>query len=90
MNILLPYMARWHTLNWTRYHSLAYALAEKGNKLVVLQPPGLVSEETNFQEIDGFDHPNLELVEVSIPAWLWQLKVPFEKLVKKLFSNRQM
>jgi len=87
MKILFPYMARWYAVNWTRYHSLLTVLADKGHEVIVLQPPRLVSEETNYQEIDPVSHRNIDLVDVDIPAWLWSMKMPLEKLAKKaIFS----
>ena len=83
MRILFPYMARWHAVNWTRYHSLLCELANRGHEIHVLQPPMLDSEETNFQEIAPVDQPNLTLHDVSIPSILWETKFPKDKLVKK-------
>ena len=71
MKILFPYMARWHAVNWTRYHSLLYALADAGHEIHVLQPPPLVSAETNFQEITPRPHPGVVLHEVALTPWLW-------------------
>ncbi len=87
MKILFPYMARWHAVNWTRYHSLLSALAEMGHEVHVLQPPSLESAETNYQEIEVVDQANVIVRDVPINQKLWKLKLPFEKLAKKaIFS----
>lgn len=87
MKILFPYMARWHAVNWTRYHSLLVEMANRGHEVYVLQPPPLKSAETNFQEIAYVEQKNLHLIEVKTPKMIWDTKVPFDKLVKKaLFS----
>jgi glycosyltransferase involved in cell wall biosynthesis len=83
MKILFPYMARWYALNWSRYHSLLVALAQRGHEVHVMQPPALRSAETNFQEIAATPVPGLFVHEVSVPSWLWRTSFPFDKLVKK-------
>lgn len=92
MKILFPYMARWYSLNWSRYHSLLAALGERGHEVHVLQPPSMKSHETNFLEIEARPMPGVHLHDVAVPVWLWQRRFPFEKLVKKalytLFSVR--
>lgn len=87
MKILFPYMARWYAVNWTRYHSLLYVLADKGHKVVVLQPPMLESSETNYQEIKPVLHENIEVIDVPLPDFIWKRKFPLEKLVKKAFYS---
>lgn len=83
LKILFPYMARWKAINWTRYHSLLTSLAEKGHEVIVLQPPPLKSEETNFQQIEIEMSPGIRLVDVSVPLWLWRRRFPLDKLMKK-------
>lgn len=83
MKILFPYMARWYALNWSRYHSLLVALAQRGHEVHVMQPPALQSAETNFQEIAATPVAGLFVHEVAVPAWLWRTRFPFDKLVKK-------
>jgi glycosyltransferase involved in cell wall biosynthesis len=83
MKILFPYMARWKSVNWTRYHSLLTYVAEKGHQVYVLQPPAMESEETNFQEIEAKVPSNLQLIDVGIPASIWKRHFPLDKLVKK-------
>ena len=83
MKILFPYMARWHSLNWSRYHSLLIALAQRGHEIHVMQPPAMQSSETNFVEIAPVPVHGLHVHDVPMPAWFWQRKFPFDKLVKK-------
>ena len=83
MKILFPYMARWYSLNWSRYHSLLIALAQRGHEVHVLQPPPMQSQETNFLEIVPVPVPGLTVHDVAVPAWIWNRRMPFEKLVKK-------
>jgi glycosyltransferase involved in cell wall biosynthesis len=83
MNFLFPYMARWQTANYTRYHGLLKGLAQAGHNAVVLQPPRLNSAETNFFEVDNEVPPGISIVEIHVPEWLWQCSLPLEKLVKK-------
>lgn len=83
MKILFPYMARWKSVNWTRYHSLFDELAEMGHEIYILQPPPLLSKETNFQEIEVELKENIHLVDINVPGWLWNVKFPFDKLFKK-------
>ncbi|MED5622037.1 glycosyltransferase family protein [Ideonella sp. BN130291] len=83
MKILFPYMARWYSLNWSRYHSLLTALAQRGHEVHVMQPPSMPSAETNFVEIAPVPIPGLKVHDVPVPAWLWQRKFPLDKLVKK-------
>jgi len=52
VNFLFPYLARWRTVNWTRYHQLFTRLADRGHDVYVLQPPASNMPETNFQEIE--------------------------------------
>lgn len=87
MNILFPYMARWHAVNWTRYHSLLIALADAGHVVHVLQPPPLRSAETNFQEIARTDRRNIHVHDVPLARALWNARFPFDKLVKKAYFS---
>lgn len=87
MKILFPYMARWHAVNWSRYHSLLYALADAGHEIHVMQPPPLVSAETNFQEIETRGHPNIRVHDVALAQWLWQKHAPLDKLFKKAYYS---
>lgn len=86
MNILFPYMARWKSVNWTRYHNLFNEFAKKGHKIFIIQPPLLKSKETNFIEIDSELHENIHLITLNkIP--LWNINTPLSKLFKKGVYN---
>ena len=87
MKLLFPYMARWHAVNWSRYHSILYALADAGHEIHVMQPPPLESAETNFQEIKSGGHPNIRVHDVELTRWLWQLRLPLDKLFKKAYYS---
>ena len=87
MKILFPYMARWHAVNWSRYHSLLYALADAGHEIHVMQPPSMKSAETNFQEIESRGHPNISIHEVALSRWLWDRHLPLDKLFKKAYYS---
>ena len=53
MNILFPYLARWRSANWSRYHQLLTLLCRKGHRVYVLEPPPLPSaQETNYTDLD--------------------------------------
>jgi len=83
MNFLFPYMARWQTANYTRYHALFKGLAQLGHKVIVLQPPRLNSAETSFLEVNSEITSGIGLIEIPVPDWLWKSSVPLEKLIKK-------
>ena len=76
-------MARWHAVNWTRYHSLLHTLARMGHEVHVLQPPALESLETNFQEIKAIHHEGVFVHDVFIPGFLWNRRLFMDKLSKK-------
>lgn len=83
MNFLFPYMARWKSINWTRYHQLFTELARSGHNVHVIQAPSQASEETNFQEIELEIPERLFLHEIKINPIFWQTKLPLNKLIKK-------
>ncbi len=87
MKILFPYMARWHAVNWSRYHSLLYALADAGHEIHVMQPPRLTSAETNFQEIESKGHKNIMVHDVPLWPALWNRRMPLDKLFKKAYYS---
>ena len=54
MRLLFPYMARWRSANWSRYHHLLTALARRGHQITVLQAPPLPgARETNYIDLDA-------------------------------------
>jgi glycosyltransferase involved in cell wall biosynthesis len=83
VNFLFPYMARWQTANYTRYHGLLKGLAQSGHNVIVLQPPRLNSAETNFFEVNNDVPAGISVIEIHVPDWLWRSSLPFEKLIKK-------
>lgn len=84
MRILFPYLARWRSANWSRYHHLLSALASRGHEIVVVQPPARPAAlETNFLEMDGPVPPGITLVELDLPGTLWRANFPLDKFFKK-------
>jgi len=82
MNILFPYMARWRSANWTRYHQLLTALCRKGHKIFILEPPASVSsEETNYTDLDIELPEGIFVQEIRMP--FWEMRLPLDKLVRK-------
>ena len=81
MIFLFPYMARWRAANWTRYHQLLTHLCYKGHQVIVLEPPPLTLSETNFIDLDIALPERMSVVQVPVP--LWQVKTPWQKLVKR-------
>jgi len=78
---LFPYMARWRAANWTRYHQLLTHLCHKGHQVIVLEPPPLTLGETDFIDLDIALPEGRSVVQVPVP--LWQVKTPWQKLVKR-------
>jgi glycosyltransferase involved in cell wall biosynthesis len=83
MRILFPYLARWHSANWSRYHQLLNALSRLGHEVIVLQPPSLALAETNYAEVPLTHDGGPRVQEVPVPPALWQRRFPLEKLIKK-------
>jgi glycosyltransferase involved in cell wall biosynthesis len=83
MKFLFPYMARWHSANWSRYHQLLAALARRGHQVFVLQPPTLDLPETNYTEVDMVGGADLMVSEIRVAPGLWGRRLPLEKLAKK-------
>ena len=83
MIILFPYMARWNSANRSRYYHLFNKIADLGHTVVVVQPPPRDSDETNYIDLPVEHHPNIRLVTVRMPTWLWKHSLPVDKLLKK-------
>jgi glycosyltransferase involved in cell wall biosynthesis len=83
MNFLFPYMARWKAVNWSRYHQIFTRLAEMGHQVYILQPPSSNMQETGFQEIEIETPKNLHLIDVELNLFLWNCRLPLNKLIKK-------
>ena len=83
MRILFPYLARWRSANWTRYHQLLGELARQGHEVLVFEPPPRPSRETNYTDLPIALPARLQVRETPIPSALWQRPLPLDKLVKK-------
>jgi glycosyltransferase involved in cell wall biosynthesis len=84
MRLLFPYMARWRSANWSRYHHLLTALARRGHQITVLQAPPLPgARETNYIDLDAPLPAGIEVVDLHVPAALWRPTWPLDKLAKK-------
>lgn len=82
MNVLFPYLARWRSANWSRYHQLLSALCRQGHQVYVLEaPPRPDSGETNYTDAAVSLPKGMTVREISVP--LWQVSFPLEKLAKK-------
>lgn len=86
MRILFPYMARFRTSSYSRYHALLTALAEQGHEIFVVEPPARKSVELNWLEGDSGTHPHIHVIEATMPRY-WYHRMPFDKLwAKGLYS----
>ncbi len=84
MHVVFPYLARWYSANWSRYHHLLTALARRGHQITVLQPPPRPGvRETNYWEVDGPPVPEIDLVDLRIPSSVWRTPLPLDRLFKK-------
>jgi len=83
MNILFPYLARWRSANWSRYHQLLGALCRQGHRVYVLQAPMWHgAAETNYTDAAVVPLPaGMAVHEIPVP--LWRARLPLEKLAKK-------
>lgn len=83
MNILFPYLARWRSANWSRYHQLLGALCRQGHRVHVLQAPmWRGAAETNYTDAAAAPLPEgMAVHEVPVP--LWGAQLPLEKLARK-------
>ena len=77
-------MARWKAINWQRFQQLLVVIAQKGHNVHILQSPRLKeSLENAYQDIDVSLPPTMFLHEVSVPQWMWNLRLPLGKLFRK-------
>lgn len=82
MNILFPYLARWRSANWSRYHQLLGALCRQGHQVHILEaPPRPNSRETNYADVAVPLPAGMTVHEIPVP--LWNASLPLEKLAKK-------
>ena len=82
-------MARWNSANMSRYYHLFKRIAEAGHTVIVVQPPPRISEETNYIDLPMQNHGNIILHTVSVAPWLWNMKFPVDKFVKKALYTLQ-
>jgi len=83
MNVLFPYLARWRSANWSRYHQLLGALCRQGHRVHVLEAPMWHgAAETNYTDAAVVPLPaGMAVHEIPVP--LWRARLPLEKLAKK-------
>lgn len=83
MNLLIPYLARWNSLNRSRYYQIVQHLAREGNHVYILQPPAMKSMDTGFVEINDAVDERIHLINVDINPRFWNMRLPLDKIVKK-------
>lgn len=83
MNFLVPYLVRWDSLNRSRYYQIFQILAAKGHNIHIVQPPIMKSNDTGFIEGTEQTLPNVFLHSMKINSLFWNLRVPFNKILKK-------
>jgi len=84
VRLLFPYLARWQSANWSRYHHLLSGLARRGHEVLVLQAPARPgARDTNYVDIEAPLPPGLRLLDVPVPQALWRPRYPLDKLAKK-------
>lgn len=83
MNFLVPYLVRWDSLNRSRYYQILKILADKGHKVHIIQPPIMKSKDTGFIECEKDKIENLYLHDIKISNVVWNLNLPFNKIIKK-------
>jgi glycosyltransferase involved in cell wall biosynthesis len=84
VRLLFPYLARWQSANWSRYHHLLGGLARRGHEVLVLQAPARPgAHDTNYQDMGGALPPGLRLLDVPVPQAIWRPRYPLDKLAKK-------
>jgi len=89
MNILFPYLARWHAANHTRFHHLLHHAAARGHEVTVVQMPMLTrSREIGFTEMQAVPVRGVRVLDLEVPRRLWRLRCPGEKVAKKLLFAR--
>lgn len=89
MNILFPYLARWHSANRSRYHQLLTHLCRRGHRVFVLTAPPMALADISAQDIgraNGDLPAGMMLGELHAPTSLrsfWRCDIPRTKLLKK-------
>lgn len=82
MNILVPYLSRWNSINRSRYVQILSRLAQNGHNVYLAQPPAMSSEDSGFVERGGSLN-TIRLIDVDMPHLFWNAALPLEKVVKK-------
>ncbi len=83
MNILVPYLARWNSLNRSRYYQIFDHLSRGGHIVYLVQPPMMNSTDSGFVEVDGPADTKVRLLEADISPRFWNARMPFNKIMKK-------
>lgn len=83
MNILVPYLSRWNSINRSRYVQILSRLAQDGHRVCLAQPPVMDSPDSGFVEAREAPLDNIRLLDVKMPPLFWNAPLPLEKVVKK-------
>lgn len=83
MNILVPYLARWNSLNRSRYYQIFDQLSRGGHNVYLVQPPMMNSADTGFVEADTPADSKVRLLEADLSPVFWNAPMPFNKIMKK-------
>ena len=83
MNILLPYLVRWNSLNRSRYYQILNCLASEGHEIHIVHPPLMKSKDTGFIETHEKLPENVSLHDLPINTFFWETSLPFNKIIKK-------
>lgn len=83
MNILVPYLSRWSSLNRSRYCQILSCLAHDGHGVYLVQPPGMESADSGFVEAEYDDRAAVHLLDMEMNPVFWNVALPFEKIMKK-------
>ncbi len=83
MNILVPYLSRWNSINCSRYVQILSRLARNGHNVYLAQPPVMDSPDSGFMEARDDQRDNIRLLDVTMPPLFWNAALPMEKVVKK-------
>ncbi len=83
MNILVPYLSRWNSINRSRYVQILSRLAQNGHNVYLAQPPVMDSPDSGFVESREAPQGTIRLIDVEMPSLFWNAALPLEKVVKK-------
>lgn len=83
MKVLFPYLNRFRTVNWSRYHALLSELARMGHEVWVIEPPPANLSEIGWLDTDTPELPeSIHVLTAEAPP-RWDRHFPFERLLKK-------